>query len=204
MHRTIYSTSGSTIAGLIARANKWRGEAAYRVFNSLAKGEAAVVTDLQQPAQRPVALGFSDHDLAYWRDHFLSRVAGWESLQRDAMAFVASMNTRAAHNGGRWEGENKARRDRAYGDARRAGDKIRAAKAFAGLVETILAERHPAPAPAVEEPVMTEAALAPEPVKARVKSRAKKGPAQCRGEITLQGFEALKEYTENTAMFLAK
>ena len=122
------------------------------------------------------------------------------------------MNVRAYRNGGllsRSESDEKRDITRRLG-VLSAQTKVEKdyAGACARVIQAIhveLAARELAAHPPVTktvEPakVETVALVTPEIVMKRRPKGLKKVP-QCRGEITLQGFEALKEYQENTAMF---
>jgi hypothetical protein len=152
----------STLSALIAKANTYRKNIALDVINALEFGRTPDLTALKQPASHPVALGFSDSDLAYWRDSFASHMSEYEDLRSRAMAFVVKINVKASRDNGHMSNEDRDRREVAYHDATWAGRRIRAINAFAAIVADIvnerkiaaeIAARSVAPTTAVIEPV---------------------------------------------------
>jgi hypothetical protein len=212
----------STIRNLTAKANQYRWNTALGVVKSLEKKEKPDLTSLRAPASGPLALGFSNSDLCYFRNRFASRIPEYTQLREEAMAFVKKMNAKASHNDGRLRPEDRSRRDAAYKDATWAGSRLRAVEAFSEIVTMILEERETAAKEAEEHrqaiiaaaladvKAKREAALveaqktvavvqqAPAPLPCFKPKKYVKKVAQARGEVRLDSFEALKELQENS------
>jgi hypothetical protein len=191
----------STIAGLIASANAWRKETAIAVIEALEKGQKPDTAALSQHASRPVALGFSDNDLAYWRDRFCSRMPEYDGMFNRAMATVKKLNVRGSRDP--LSQRDRTQRDAEMQDAKWARARMNACLDFNRIVTKVMEQREiaarPAPKVTPETVVIVQAAPTPAPTpvfKKKAKHVVKTAP-KARCEIKLRGFEELREYQQN-------
>jgi hypothetical protein len=196
------------------------------VIESLENGKSPDVTALSQPASRPMALGFSDADLAYWRDRFCSRMTEYDMTFISAMEAVKRINLRGSRDPHGLSNKDRAQRDSALNDAQWARARMQACLEFNRIVTKIIEQREiaarPAPAPqgwtmiededivvvsvpevAPAPATMTEVPVDPIRVKHHAKKAVKK-TAVCRGEIRLSSFADLQEFQMNSEYFAAK
>jgi hypothetical protein len=200
------------ISDLIAQANAFRMKTLNALQNAAASGKAIDVTTLSVNASRPMALGFSLGDLRYAFDVMTSRHHTFSVNQANAESASVMLNTELSMYVAKTYAQKRDKENLAA-TARRAGQAARMeatyASAAAKVLGAIYAEifrREVANAQASTKPVSV---IAPQPVVTPTKPISYKKPvknvrkvAQCRGEITLKGFDALAEYAENTAMIL--
>jgi hypothetical protein len=201
-----------TTKALISKSNQWRKETVIAVINALESGKTPDTSALAQNASRPVALGFSDSDLAYYRDHYISRLPRYLGDRDHAMSIVKRVNVNASRNGGRMSDQDRSKRDKALRDAQYLSASIKAIEEFNRIVVRIVEKREPprgwdkvkTSVPEVETVTIVQAASTPASTSV-FKKKAKHITKQaiCRGEIKLDSFAALKEYQENTAIMLS-
>jgi hypothetical protein len=212
----------STIDGLIAKANNYRANLINSMMNAAAGKKPVDFAPLSVNASRPMALGFSAHDLGHFHDvmsdrhfRFCMAAATLENRASIGVSELARVNVKASRNGGILNRQEVAeKRDiTARLSALSAQKKIEKtyADACVSVMQAIQAElvarelaAHPIVKPVVKvEPVKPVEVLTPtvsvKPVTLKLRQKGVMRSRAKQPETRVEGFEGLAMLLEHRA-----
>lgn len=171
---------------LIKKANADRLETIRKIESALWRNEKPDVSPLTLVAPRAQSLGFSDHDLRYFRGYY-------ENRQEMAMAFVTETNVKSQRNGC-MAPEVRSQRDKVYRRATVAGSLVRILNDELGRreIERLNIEREKLKNQPVEASKPEPVVEVPKPIKRHSKTTFKAPSKKYEFKKTVKSFEELK------------